>query len=291
MSFLTKFFIVLHVVLTMLVVAGLVVFVNRVEKFNETGKQKDLAIAAAQRDASTAKAELQTLRTSGEATRLQLTGEIGRARQAANAAQAEVRKRDADLAVAQQNQASADARLQAATAALATAQQTVATLQQQINETRTASDKTMQQNTELLTANSDLNNRLQIALRQLANANEELENVKTELADVRDRGGAPAAAATADAGVASQAPNTALDINGVVRDRRDINGVNYATISVGARDNVTKGMRFNVIDRQGGGNWLGYLVVDRVEDREATGRLEGPGVDNVKPGTEVRTQL
>jgi hypothetical protein len=290
LSFLTKFFIVLHVVLTMLVVSGLVVFVNRVEKFNETGKQKDLAIAAAQRDASTAKAELTTLRTSGEATRLQLTGEIGRARQAANAAQAEVRKRDADLAVAQQNQASADARLQAATAALATAQQTVATLQQQINETRAASDKTMGQNTELLTANSDLNNRLQIALRQLANANEELENVKTELAGVQDRGGAPA---PTDGGtdVAGKAPNTALDINGVVRDRRDINGVNYATISVGARDNVTKGMRFNVIDRQGGGNWLGYLVVDRVEDREATGRLEGPGVDNVKPGTEVRTQL
>lgn len=289
MSFLTKFFIVLHVVLTMLVVSGLVVFVNRVEEFNETSKQQTARIAAAERDASTAKAELAALRTSSEATRLQLAGEVGRARQAANNAQADVLKRDADLAVAQQNQASADARLQAATSALATAQQTVQTLQDQINQTRTASDKTMQQNTELLTANSDLNNRLQIALRQLANANEDLENVKTELATAQDRGGAPARA-EGDPGAPTPQANTALDINGIIRDRRDINGVNYATISVGARDNVTKGMVFNVIDRAAG-DFLGYLTVDRVEDREATGRLEGPRVDDVKPGNEVRTQL
>ena len=35
----------------------------------------------------------------------------------------------------------------------------------------------------------------------------------------------------------------------------------------------------------------GYLTVDRVEDREATGRLEGPRIDDMKPGNEVRTQL
>ncbi len=50
------------------------------------------------------------------------------------------------------------------------------------------------------------------------------------------------------------------------------------------------GMRFNVIDPQRG-DFLGYLTVDRVEDREATGRLQGPRLGEIRAGNEVRTQL
>jgi len=79
-------------------------------------------------------------------------------------------------------------------------------------------------------------------------------------------------------------------INGVVRDVRTIAGNQYATISVGAADAVTRGMEFKVIDRATG-SFLGTLVVDTVEPNESTGRLTGPHVSSIKPGVEVRTQL
>jgi len=75
-----------------------------------------------------------------------------------------------------------------------------------------------------------------------------------------------------------------------VREKSDIGGVTYATISVGSADDVVKGMRFAVIDRDRG-VFLGYLTVESVEPNESTGRLEGPNVAEMKAGNEVRTQL
>jgi hypothetical protein len=79
-------------------------------------------------------------------------------------------------------------------------------------------------------------------------------------------------------------------INGVVQDVRPIAGNQYATISVGSADGVQQGMEFKVIDRTSG-NFLGTLVVVGVEPNEASGRLFGPNIAQVKPGVEVRTQL
>ena len=76
----------------------------------------------------------------------------------------------------------------------------------------------------------------------------------------------------------------------MIRDVRSINGIPYATISVGAADNVAKGMEFKVISHDGN-KFLGVLKVDMVEQNEATGRLEGPNVAQVKPGADVKTQL
>jgi hypothetical protein len=292
LSFLTKFFIILHVVLTMLVVSGLVVFVNRVEDFNGSLKAEQNMRKAAEQRATSAEGAMSTLTASTSAFKEQTGAEIARVRTQLNVAQTGMRERDAQLATAQQNLSSADARLQATTAALQTAQKTVAVLQDQLTQTRLASDKTQQQNTELLTVNSDLTSRRQILERQLRNANEEVEALQTEIASIRDRGNAPAR--TADAGAAASdtpAPTAEIAINGIINDRKDINGVQTATISVGSRDNVVPGMVFNVIDRGGAGDFLGYLTVDRVEDREAIGRLAGPRVADIKKGNEVRTQL
>jgi hypothetical protein len=291
LSFLTKFFIVLHVVLTMLFVSAAVVFVNSVHVSQDANKRVEAERDAALRRASDAEVALQTERSEGQNIRLQASTEVGNVRRQLNAAQDDIRKRDAALATAQQNFASESARLQAATAALQTAQKTNEMLQQQLDQTRTASDKTQQQNTELLTANADLNSRLRTGLRQLQLTTEELEQARTDLANLRDRGGAPGAAGGTESASAGAQPTTpAVAINGVVRDQKSINGVPYATVSVGSTDNVKPGMRFNVVDRQEG-NFLGYVDIDRVEPNESTGRLTGPHVDQIKPGNEVRTQL
>ena len=88
-----------------------------------------------------------------------------------------------------------------------------------------------------------------------------------------------------------QTPGVAPRINGVVREVRTIAGLPYATISVGSADNVTKGMQFNIVQRNGA--FLGKLTVDTVELNDATGRIAGPPdkLSLVQPGVEVKTQL
>ena len=64
----------------------------------------------------------------------------------------------------------------------------------------------------------------------------------------------------------------------------------YRTISVGSTDSVTKGMEFKVIDIRNQ-QFLGTLRIELVEANEATGRLQGPRVQDVHAGAEVTTQL
>ncbi len=49
-------------------------------------------------------------------------------------------------------------------------------------------------------------------------------------------------------------------------------------------------MVFHVIDRAHG-RFLGELTIDNVDLHEATGKLEGPAIHDVRVGTDVRTQL
>jgi outer membrane murein-binding lipoprotein Lpp len=72
-----------------------------------------------------------------------------------------------------------------------------------------------------------------------------------------------------------------------IKAKRTINGVGYATISLGSAQNVTKGMQFRIIEA---GNFLGYLTVVNVETDESIGSFTGPDFNKVKPGLEMRTQ-
>jgi hypothetical protein len=291
LSVLTKVFIVLHVVLTMLFVAATVVWVNRVETFNDPLKTAKADATAANRRAEEAQAAAATAKADATALSIQSATAIGNVRKERDQALATVRERDAALAGANQNVASEGAKLQAVTAALKVAQTSNSSLQQQLEATRAASDKLQQENTQLLTANADLNSRQQVALRQNRALSEDLDQLRNQLADLQAGGGGGRAAAAVPAGSTQAAGvRTEQAINGVVRDVKNVGGVNTATISVGSVDNVKPQMQFNVIDREAG-NFLGYFVVDRVEQNESVGRLTGPHVDQMKKGNEVRTQL
>ena len=294
MSALTKVFVVLHVVLTMLFVAATVAFVNRVEDYTAAQaritRERDIAV----RQAEFAANQAQTAMAEVTAIRLQTGNEVSRMRQLLTTEQTNVRERDTQIATLRQSLGSAEASLQGSSAALATAQESNKLLQGQVNETRAASDKIQEENIQLQTALADSQQRLQTATRSLQNANEEIEELRTAAVDRDDRGpGAGAAGAQASAapgGAEDPGITPATPINGVVRDKRNVNGVTYATISVGSQDQVTENMVFNVIDREQG-DFLGYLRIDRVEPNEAIGRLDGPRIADIKPGSEVRTQL
>jgi hypothetical protein len=290
LSVLTKVFIVLHVVLTMLFVAATVVWVNRVEEFKTTLTTAKNDANAARKEASEAQAAAATAKADATALSIQSATAIGNVRKERDQALATVRERDAALAGATQNVASEGAKLQAVTAALQTAQKTNSALQQQLEATRTASDKLQQENTQLLTANADLNSRQQVALRQNRALNEDLDQLRNQIADMKAGGGGGTAAAVPAGSTEVAGVRTEQAINGVIRDVKNVGGVQTATVSVGSADNVKPQMQFNVIDREGG-NFLGYFVVDRVEQNESVGRLTGPHADQMKKGNEVRTQL
>ena len=289
MSALTKVFVVLHVILTMLFVSAAVVYVNRVEDFQGRVKQKDAELAIAARQAQFAQSQADTAVAEATAVKIQTAAEVTRVRDQNTQLQSQIRDLGTQIAQLRASVGSAEASLQGANAALATAQESNKLLSTQMNETRAASDKIQEENTQLQTAIADAQARWQTARRALEQANEEIEELRGAIADNADRPGPGPAAARASAGE-EPGITPATPIIGELRDKRNVNGVTYATISVGASDQVTKNMVFNVIDRERG-DFLGYLRVDRVEPNEAIGRLDGPRIADVKPGNEVRTQL
>jgi hypothetical protein len=80
-------------------------------------------------------------------------------------------------------------------------------------------------------------------------------------------------------------------VNGVVREKRVIAGVPYATISIGSADAVTRGMRLRVLGGRGGQEFLGYVDVTNVEPDEAIGKLSGPRVNEVTANSQVVSNL
>ena len=63
MSALTKTFVLLHVVMSMLLAAGLIVFVNRVDDFQATSKTTTANLRLAEQRATEANAELATVKS------------------------------------------------------------------------------------------------------------------------------------------------------------------------------------------------------------------------------------
>jgi hypothetical protein len=300
-SALTKVFVVLHVVVSLLLVAGMVVFVNKVEDFKTQAKKY-------QDDAALSKRALTALETKD----LQVIAEK-------NAAAVEANNRANALAAAKQtlenNIVTLQTSLATATAAKATvdtqvttlanalkqAQETGAAQDVVVNGLRTRSDDVEKKYTESQVALSDLNNRLDALNRELNYSKEQVTALETELASARQqlvngsvRGAAPGSPAPGPGGTGPGAPGSSavpalasnVTIRGVVKNKFQVGEVAYATVSVGSADSVSKGARFNVTDPTGR-QFLGYLTIDSVNPNEASGHLNGPNVDAVQKGSNV----
>jgi hypothetical protein len=72
---------------------------------------------------------------------------------------------------------------------------------------------------------------------------------------------------------------------GKIKARRTINGIEYATVSLGAKQRVEKGMKLKVMD---GEELLGTLTIDLVETDESVGHLDGATIDKIKKGSDVK---
>ena len=292
MSALTKVFILLHVVMSMLLAAGLIVFVNRVDDFQLAARTQKATLARAEAQAQEARAELEVEKTvranAVQANQVRI-----------QQMQAELAQRDqqildlrSQLAEAQSQTATAQAALTSNTEALKVAQQNVGTLQGQLAQIRQSHDKLMQQFTEANLSINDLGARLSQTDRQRRDLQEQVADLQQRLANA----GAEGARAQGPGG--ARDPQTAggrispnINVNGVIREKRVIAGVPYATSSIGSADAVQRGMRLRVLGGRGGQEFLGYVDVTNVEPDEAIGVLRGPRVNEVTVNNQVVSNL
>lgn len=287
MSALTKTFVVLHVILSMVLVSALVVFVNRTEDFRALNKVATDKYNAAKNEGSLAAAETISVKTTMQQQLNAKDGTIASQREAIAADQNTIGGLQGQVADLTSKNAMAQSVQTTTAAALQVAQQQNAAIENNYATVRHQQDDLQAKYTDANLRITDLQNKLDVTEKQrrylaeqvtqlTATNNQQAELIHKNLPAMEQRNGE----------IINKEPMIALD--GVVRDKTVIAGVPYATISIGSADQVQKNMQFKVIDHD---RFLGYLTVDTVEPHEATGRLEGPHVDDIKSGVEVKTQL
>lgn len=285
MSPLTKVFVVLLVVLSLLLAAASITFLYTIPNFNaqiatltssleqaRANEQRISAAADASRSAAEQRAaELQNLLSDANASVAALRGELGKA-------QAESTDLRNQMAVLNTTQTTLS---QAVNANMAL----VNTLRNELAQLREQYQRTLDQNLELNTALARTSNELEFTERALRQALEQNKNLldqnNTYTAALMELGKDPRTLTGQDL--------AAPPINGVVVQRMSFDGEPFALISVGSEDDVKRGMRFMVIDRETS-SFLGYVTIEEVDDQVSVGKLSGPRVEQIAPDDEVRTQ-
>ena len=287
MSALTKTFVVLLVVMSLLSAAGFVVFVNQVQNFRAAVATSDASLKQSRADLAAAKAQAGALAVQVDTAHKETDAAQAENTRLANENATKVAALEAQIATDKSQATIAAVSLDNATAALTASEGQRKGLNDALVATRTELDTANKRQSDSDVAISDLTNKLDVANRKVTDFGEQLAQAKADndrlTGLVKEHGGDVTA-------TVEHASLSAPAINGVVRDTRPVNGVAYATISVGSAENVTKGMKFHVIDRDHA-RFLGDLVIDSVDLHEATGKLEGPDIADVRVGTDVRTQL
>jgi hypothetical protein len=285
LSVLTKVFIVLLVIMSLLLSAGLIVFVNRVEHYAATAKTERANYERERAKSSSAVAEAIATRAERDRAVQEANRRAEVLATAHEAAMNNVAGATALIATAQAEQRKAEVDRDAAMAALRASQETTKAQEDALLALRTQNDDIQKKYSESSVALADLNQRNDALRAQLQRLTEENKTLQARM-DEGQAGGGAAIASNRQGGTATPAQ----PLKGVVRAKKTIGGVQYATISLGSQDNVTRGMQFRVLDNSQQ-TFLGYITIDQVETNEATGRLTGPanGVAAVQKDNPVIT--
>ncbi len=285
MSALTKVFVILLVVCSLLLSAGMIVYVNNIQNYTAANKQLQDRLAAAE-----------SQRKAGDDRVAALASQVTSLTQTANsaleaknaailAAQTQAAEKDVQIAALNKQLATQGVQLTSVSEAAQAAQAQASKLTSEVAELRSSSNQTLVRNTQLNERLNEVTNQLDATERERKFLAEQLTQAKNQASAMT--------AQLADAGLTPSPAYTPRNlgtpaIRGAVTETRPIGGVPYATINVGASDGVQRGMEFKVVK---GGNFLGTLTVEMVDAKEATGRLQGPSVEQVGNGTEVTTQI
>lgn len=290
MSALTKVFVILLVIGALLETAAVVVFVNKVDASQEALKQAQSQYEAANQKYQSALSDAQAARANVEAVQSDSQSRIEALRQQLNTSQQQIADKDVQLTEAQGRQQALSLQNTEFAAALNASEAAKKELSSQTASLRKDIDQFVSRNNDLNGRVSDLQNKLDQTTREWRYTQEQLAGSQAQAKRLND---IVVASGIAQQEIQAVPQNASAAINGVIRQTQNIGGIEYATISVGSADGVSKGMEFNIINRQKG-EWLGTLTVDKVDQNQAVGKLnlKGPVLGDIQPNqTEVRTQL
>jgi hypothetical protein len=287
-SVLTKIFVVMLVVLSLLLSAATITFVNSIDDYKRVVDAASQGKLSAEASAAEARSQADLAAKQAADAQAQLAAQNQNASQENQRLAKDLADLGVQLAGAKSQATIAEANVSKLTSAVSALQTMSAAAAQMVADLRATNDRLTQQNGELNIALTDSTNKLNItedARRNLAEQLTERSATVDKLGGaLRDLGKDPNRVTSS--GLAAGAPA----INGVIRDTRQIAGIPHAKISVGSDDAVKVGMEFNILDRTNG-KFLGKLTVVAVEPNEAVGRVTGPDIAAIAAGAEVRTQL
>jgi hypothetical protein len=283
-------FVVLLVLLSIILTAGVVTFVNRIEplqtKINVLKEQAEQNKAILNQritdlDAMTSKYNAAEAAAAAAAEKFQTAIQTERSATA---------KSDAALAQANNQIAVLSSTMATQSVAVAASEEAKNKLQDQVVALRKDTDERLRQVADLGQRVSKLVAELDATERQRRNLAEQVAELqgKTEQQSraLKDLGYNESQLKTA--GTRAGAPA----INGIIRSRETIAGREYGKISIGSQDQVTKGMQFQILDKETGA-FLGVLTVDVVDAQEAMGHIDADQgkLAQIKAGNVVKTQI
>lgn len=283
MSALTKLFVVLLIVCSLLMTAATVVFVNRMEDFQA-------AITAGNERITRLNYELQTEKNHADAAAKRETDAVSIGNARITDLQTRIQNLQKDLAdkdVENNRLATASAvdkvTISNLTAGVQDAQANIGAISKRNEALVTENDDLRRRQIDLVGANTDFAKRLESAEREVRFLNEQVVQYKAQIAKL---GGEPGSDIAARPVRAVQLP----DVRGAVREIKRDGGVTYATINLGTADKLERGMELQVIDPVSQ-TWMGKFIVDNVDVDTSFGRLEGPRVLQVKPDHMVISRI
>lgn len=286
MSALTKLFVILLIVCSLLLTAATVVFVNRTEDYRtmEAATKARLNLVSQERDTAresvaTAKQREVEIASKLNSMMADKNKDIEKLQQAVTTKDSDINKRDQDLAMSR-------AGIAQQAGALETIQKTVNALSERNNVLVKESGELTTRNAELIGVNTDQSKQIAELERERRWQNEVVAQQKAELAKLNALIHEHRIQL-----VEKPAMRTAPDVKGVIREVTVKDGMVFATISLGISDKITKGMQLSVISQGQSKQFLGFLVVESVDQNTAFGRLEGPRIADVKREDQVLSQL
>lgn len=285
MSALTKIAIVLLVVASLLLSAGVVVFVNKVEDWQQLAKAQQSNYAKEQETTKSLMLEVLSVRNASDA-------QMKSANAALDAAKAESASKDpiiaglkADKDRLTQEKAGVEATVATMTGVQAGLQGQLAAGATQITALRQSVDRLNEERHSLNSQLTDALSKLEVVTRAYNNEKEKSAAARAAYDDLKTK---VLAAGFTEMTLPKRSSEGMPSLEGVVQGVFTAGNKPWATISIGSKDMVEKGMQFKVVNNN---EFLGYLTIQTTEPKEAAGVLDGPRVEKVRTGDQVKTQL
>jgi hypothetical protein len=292
-SVLTKIFVVLLVICSMLTTAATVVWVNKVEELKpQLNLARQKALNAEAQAVAEHNAALQ-MKTDAMAQVRQAEGDREVTLAVNTLLMQQVAQANVDIAKDHNDLATRDEEINRMTETQRVAMETNQEQEHQIGELRRVNDKLVDQAKDDAVAIADARALNETLTAEVKFRDEQISAFQEKMLKLSEMfkewtGRDVEMALAVPGAVGPGAP----PINGVIRDKKVINGVTYVTISVGSADRVIKGMIFHVVDRETA-TFLGEVTIETVDQDFAAGKLSGQAdkVVQVRPGDEVKTQV